>query len=126
MPPDTAELRDRLLGCWSARTSSKWSSEKPSRGQCSVTSLVLQDHFGGEILRTPTAAGWHYYNRIDGLRLDLTADQFSNPLEYRDAPASRDDALADTTPAQYHELARRFGSAIGRHDLAWQLRDQPR
>jgi len=37
-------------------------------------SLLIYDIFGGEILKTPQDKGWHFYNKVDGDRLD-----FSNP-----------------------------------------------
>lgn len=37
-------------------------------------SVLINDVFGGEIVRTHTRRGWHLYNRINGERVDL-ADQ---------------------------------------------------
>lgn len=54
--PDEARLLALLDRCWSRDTSSAWSPETPSRGQCGVTALVHQDHFGGEILNRPVVA----------------------------------------------------------------------
>lgn len=75
--------------CWSRDTSSDpdhWSLGNPALGQCAVTALVVQDEFGGEMLRAMVmpAAGTpdgkavsHYWNRIasDDV-VDLTASQF--------------------------------------------------
>jgi len=108
------EITAALGRCWSSRTSSRWSPEVPSRGQCSVTALVLQDHFGGELLRTPVGPASHFYNRIDGVRIDATAGQFPSPLSYLDLPATRAEAFADTSQAQYDELFRQF--AVARPD----------
>ena len=41
-----------LKDCWSISSGSLWTEENPSCGQCGVTSLVIQDNFGGEILKT--------------------------------------------------------------------------
>jgi hypothetical protein len=41
---------------------------KPCEGQCNVTSLVVQDLFGGSILKTRTRAGTLFYNLIDCVR----------------------------------------------------------
>jgi hypothetical protein len=97
-------LAAALPSAWSIETSSLWSSQSPARGQCSVTSLVAQDLFGGEILKTWTPDGWHFYNRIDGRRVDLTEAQFAEPPLFDDLPASRDDALRDTSAEQYTAL----------------------
>ncbi|WP_149539218.1 YunG family protein [Siccirubricoccus phaeus] len=105
----------RLHRAWSPATSSKWRPDAPALGQCSVTALLLQDRFGGEILQTPTRWGPHFYNRIEGARVDLTAAQFATlgaaPPPYLDQPASRAEALADTSPAQYAALRRAWDAA---------------
>ena len=108
--PGASQLRAVLVQCWSRLMSSVWSPETASRGQCGVTALVLQDQFGGEILKTRVGQSWHFYNRIAGLRLDATADQCSAPVEYLDILSSREEAFTDTTQAQYEELSRRFAA----------------
>lgn len=97
---------DRLVSAWSAETSSNWSRANPAKGQCSVTALIAQDVFGGEILKTHTPGGTHFYNLIDGVRWDFTVSQFDRPIPFEDLPASRDEAMADTSPAQYLALQR--------------------
>ena len=39
--------------------------------QDSLISLLIHDIFGGEILKTHTKKNWHFYNRIDGERVDF-------------------------------------------------------
>lgn len=36
-----------------------------------LISLLIHDIFGGEILKTRRENGWHFYNRIDGVRIDF-------------------------------------------------------
>ena len=64
----------------------KWSSENPAGGQCVSTALVAQDFFGGKILRLDLSRSAnkriadvrsHYFNEIDGKRIDFSASQFS-------------------------------------------------
>ena len=98
------DLRKLLTISWSIKTSSLWLQDNPARGQCSVTALVVQDILGGGVLKTRTDGGWHFYNLIDGQRLDLTDSQFVEPLHYEDRKASRDEAFADTSPEQYELL----------------------
>ena len=44
-----------------------------------VTSLVIQDVLGGDILKTRLPDGrWHFYNRIDGKRSDFTDEQLGS------------------------------------------------
>jgi hypothetical protein len=89
---------------WSKESSSKWTPQNPAAGQCGVTSLVVHDLFGGEILKTPTQEGWHFYNRINGQRYDLTESQFAEKIRYEDIPSSREEAFADTNAEQYDYL----------------------
>ena len=124
--PPTAALK-RLLGeCWSSGTSSLWSAVTPSLGQCGVTALVLNDHFGGEILKTRVGDVWHFYNRVANTRVDATDDQFPAPLDYLDLSSSRDEAFADTSESQYRELSRRFAVAVARAGLRGRAPDHGR
>ena len=113
---DPEEARRRLRRAWSAATSGKWREDAPALGQCSVTALLLHDRYGAEILSTPTPWGPHFYNRMAGERLDLTAEQFAAlgaaaPPAHLDEPASRDEAMADTTPERYAALVAAFDAA---------------
>lgn len=61
-----------------------WHPDNPARGQCGTTALVLNDLFGGDLVRGDVHRGsvWidhHWWNRLgDGLELDLTREQFSS------------------------------------------------
>jgi hypothetical protein len=98
------QLLSLLRECWSIETSGQWLPENPARGQCNVTSLVVHDILGGEILKTQAPGGWHFYNRIDGKRYDLTASQFAAPIPYADVASSRAEALAGTKAERYAAL----------------------
>lgn len=98
------DLEKYLIKCWSAKTSSKWTSENPYKGQCGVTSLVINSLFGGSILKTKVGEQWHYYNWINGQRFDFTSKQFDYELDYQDVKSSRDEAFTDTNELQYKEL----------------------
>lgn len=76
-----------LQESWSATTSyesdENWSPENPARGQCVVSSLVVQDYFGGDIVRyAVTGEGideTHYFNVLeDGTVLDTTRSQYKD------------------------------------------------
>lgn len=109
-------IRLALERSWSAETSVCYSPKAaPSYGQCAQTAIVIQEHLGGEILRT---TGWHgkgrhFYNRIAGERVDFTADQFSMPnysydLQYEDRPSSAEEARTETMPGQVEALRSAF------------------
>jgi hypothetical protein len=95
---------------WSAATiSAGFDPARPARNQCSVTALAVQTIFGGEIVKTPTLGGTHFYNRIDGVHWDLTVEQFDAPVPFANLPSSRHEALADTTPARLAALLAAIG-----------------
>lgn len=104
-----AALHERLSRSWSVETGRHWLADNPARGQCGVTALVVQDLLGGEILKTAVNGAWHFYNRIDGARVDFTMDQFAGPIAWDDAPSGREEALADTSAEQYRLLGDRVG-----------------
>ena len=62
--------------------SEEWSPENPSRDQCGMTALVVQDILGGDLIIAQVHVdgvqiGHHYWNRLpDGSDVDLTGDQF--------------------------------------------------
>ena len=93
-----------LPHCWSPATSRQWTAAHPARGQCNVTALLVHTLLGGEILKTEAPGGWHFYNRVDGQRHDLTASQFEAPIRYEDVVSSREEALAGTRPERYDAL----------------------
>ncbi|WP_429908023.1 YunG family protein [Geobacillus thermodenitrificans] len=98
------ELKHVLMKVWSIESSSKWTPQNPAKGQCGVTALVVNDIFGGEILKTLTPEGWHFYNKINGQLYDLTESQFSEAIEYMDIPSNREEAFSDTNERQYNYL----------------------
>jgi len=89
------QVRSALENSWSQKTAKQWSPENPANGQCNVTAAVVYDLYGGEILRTRYPTVWHYYNRIDGKRLDLTDSQFTRPNARFSAPEVYDDELSN-------------------------------
>ena len=106
------EVSRAMRSSWSAQTSDGWLAHNPARGQCNVTALLANDLFGGDILKTPLPDGDHFYNRIDGDRIDFTAEQFDTPIGYLDLPSDRTEALAGTTPEKYQALRSAFHATI--------------
>jgi hypothetical protein len=98
------DLEDGLKIAWPPATSPKWRADNPALGQCSVTALLVQDLFGGQILNTRVGTQWHFYSRIPGQRRDLTASQFGRGIACDDVAGNRRDAMTDTTPGHYAAL----------------------
>ncbi|MEX3810872.1 hypothetical protein AB3X96_11450 [Paraburkholderia sp. BR13439] len=108
------DLYRALARVWAGDTSSPthaWLSTNPAQNHCSVTSLIVQDCFGGEILTTRTSGGTHFYNLIDGKRWDLTVSQFAEPIPFDDTRSSREAAFADTSREKYELLKSRLAES---------------
>ena len=78
---DINELKNILSKSWSSETCSpslrnEWSENNPSLGQCAITAMIVNDIFGGKIMRCMASSGSHYYNMIDDKIIDLTVEQF--------------------------------------------------
>ena len=80
----------------------------PGLGQCSVAAVLAQDRLGGETLKTKVGNAWHFYNLMNGERLDFTASQFDVAIAHDDNASGREDTFTDTTPAQYAALSAAF------------------
>jgi hypothetical protein len=105
---DPDAVQRALFEAWSLSTSSQWTADKPVAGQCNVTALLIHEHFGGELLKTPLPAGDHFYNWIEGRRYDFTESQFDQPIAYADLPTKREDAQQGATGEQLAELRAAF------------------
>jgi|SRR3989344_8227317 len=77
------EYGRRLERAWSRETAApscqdRWTRENNALGQGAVTALLIQDKFGGDLIRTEVAGhGSHYFNRLpNGWTVDFTIQQF--------------------------------------------------
>ncbi len=106
------DIRTALVDAWSVETAVQWTPQRPAAGQCNVTTVVVHDLFGGEILRTRIPKADHYYNRLAGVVVDFTADQFANPIVYDDIPATRAEAMACVEAKEYQVLRDKLVAAL--------------
>jgi hypothetical protein len=104
------------VGAWSAETSADsegWTPENPSWGQCAITALVLQDLFGGDLLRSTVNGVSHYWNRLpDGSEVDITLRQFGADAKCDAPPVDRERDYVLSFPetvARYELLRKRMG-----------------
>ena len=86
---DQRHLYDLLSDVWSIETCApryrnEWSKENMTLGQCSITSFLAQDIFGGDVYGIPLPeGGYHCFNVIGDVVFDLTSEQFGNQrLDY--------------------------------------------
>jgi hypothetical protein len=84
--------------------------------QDSLISLLIFDIFGGEILKTHSKKDWHFYNRIDGERVDfaLTNDPSvtDQNKEFEDIPSSPDEPLGYVDQTDYSTFFMKFVKAF--------------
>ena len=87
------DLYGAMLDVWCAETCaprmrSDWSKDNPSLGQCSITSFLAQDIFGGKVYGVPLPDGnFHCYNVVGEDLFAIASEQFGEEkLNYRDNP----------------------------------------
>ncbi len=104
------KLKILLSKVWSKETSAtptEWSNANPARGQCAITALIVQDLFGGKLVRGIVCGESHYWNRIDSSDVDLTLSQFPEPsFEGERCYRDRDYILGFPETAKRYELLR--------------------
>ncbi len=111
-PEEVRELYNKLLRCWSRETCASrmrddWSEQNPTLGQCSITSFLVQDLYGGVVLGIPLhGGGVHCLNEVEGVRFDLTSAQFGGKrLDYSKAvPQTREEHFSDPDKLRRYKL----------------------
>ena len=106
------QLEDAIRSSWSLDTAdpeNDWTPENPSCGQCDITSLVVDDLLGGELLGADVYLGGervegHMWNRLPtGTEVDLTREQFTRGQVIGEPIArQRTPAIADPSHPRYH------------------------
>lgn len=112
VPEEVLVLYRKLLSCWcretcAARLRDDWSEENPSLGQCSISSFLVQDILGGDVLGVPIGGGMiHCFNEVNGVRFDLTSGQFcGKPVDYESATIQRrEEHFKDPSKLERYEL----------------------
>ena len=85
---DQRNLYDLLSNIWcketcAPRMQDNWSKDNMTLGQCSITSFLVQDIYGGEVYGIPLGDGnFHCFNKIGDVIFDLTSEQFKYILNY--------------------------------------------
>lgn len=85
------ELYDLLDQIWCLETCAPrlrhaWRSDNKTCGQCSITTFLVQDIFGGHVYGILRPGGnYHCYNVVGNCTFDLTSEQFGDEkLDYTD------------------------------------------
>ena len=117
-------LHDALEHSWEADTCAEWERDKwspclPAFGQCAVTALVVQDFFGGKIVKDPDND--HYWNVLeDGMEADLSREQFAEGITLqakedrtREYMLTSERSIKAKTPDRYKILRERVRQILG-------------
>lgn len=116
-PEGLRELLPSICDRETAYNPESWSRDNPLGGHCTVVSLLVQDLWGGELLRASLRgtefAGmrWHYWNRLpDGREIDLTGSQFNDnyPKDLKPVVRLRSRVMS------FPEVKRRYAALLQR------------
>jgi hypothetical protein len=123
-----AELEGAIRGAWSLDTADEdndWTPDNPSCGQCDITTLVVHDLLGGDLLAADVFLDGvrveaHMWNRLpSGLEVDLTREQFRLGQVVGEPKVLTRPATFDPAHARYHRyekylvLAERVRATLG-------------
>lgn len=114
------DIKNLFLCAWSKETCvpsqrEEWSKDNPSLGQCAITALIINDIFGGKIMRCMSQSGSHYYNLINNNIVDFTVEQFLGVSpEYEHAEIRTREYLLsnEDTKKRYILLTKNLNQAI--------------
>ena len=122
MASEIDAITKALQTSWSIETSygGMATVDNPARGQCVVSSLVLQDYFGGDLQRVRVSGSdvdeKHYFNVLDdGTHIDATGMQYDGmdiayiaaPINLEGHKSIREKVLDDDTRRRYDVLSKR-------------------
>lgn len=103
-----------LLECYSKdlcypKVQCDWNENNRCFGMCAITSLIINDYFGGDICKIYVDGISHYFNLIENNIVDLTKDQFNREIDYKDYKIiDREKILTDDTKNRYITLKTRL------------------
>ena len=99
-----------LLECYSkdlcySKVPDDWDESNKCFGMCAITSLIINDYFGGDICKIYVDGISHYFNLIDNKIIDLTSSQFNHEIDYKDYQViGKQKILTDDTTNEYNIL----------------------
>jgi hypothetical protein len=103
------EISEALKHTWAWAHQPESHSGISPGGQDREISLLIHNIFGGKLLKTKLKRGWHFYNYIDGERLDFS----DSPLEsFEDIPSTPEEVMPDYELADSISLNLSFSIAF--------------
>ncbi|KUJ67974.1 hypothetical protein ACZ90_23550 [Streptomyces albus subsp. albus] len=126
-PWTLGDIERAIRSSWAADTCSpddaaraEWTAENPAWGHCDITTLVVHDLLGGDLLLGEVYLdgeqhGYHWWNRLpSGIEIDLTQDQFRRgQLVSGRRPVERPAGRLPRRWEEYRRLRSRVGEKLG-------------
>ena len=103
-----------LLECYSKdlcypKIQDDWNNENKCFGMCAITSLIINDYFGGDICKIHVDGISHYFNIIEDKIIDLTSSQFNHEIDHKNYQIiNRQKILTNDTKNRYNILKTRL------------------
>lgn len=103
-------IQKLLLECYSKdlcypKLRYNWSENNKCFDMCVVTSLIINDYYGGYICKIYVDGVSHYFNLIENKIIDLTSNQFKHEIDYKDYQIiNRENILTEDTLYRYNIL----------------------
>lgn len=107
-------VKEILLECYSKdlcyhKVQNEWNDNNKCFGMCAITSLIINDYFGGNICKIYVDGISHYFNLIEDKIIDLTSSQFNCDIDYKNYQiVDREKILTDDTKRRYNVLKERL------------------
>lgn len=114
-------VAEAIKACWIKETSNqpeKWAATNPALGQCAVTSLIINELFGGIIIRGEMKNGQsHYWNLVGNDVIDLTKGQFNHDLSFERIMQTPSEKLLSNsdTAKRFEILSKKLKKAMDEH-----------
>ena len=110
---DRMVVQEAIKRSWALDNNPGWSHAFPVDSLTGETSLLIYNIFGGEILKTREKNGWHFYNRINGERIDFSKSELNKSAEdsqFEDLPSNPDEANQYFEEEDYSSFFTKFVS----------------
>ncbi len=107
-------IKEVLLECYSKdlcypKVQNEWNDDNKCFGMCAITSLIINDYFGGDICKIYVDGISHYFNLIEDKIIDLTSSQFNCDIDYKNYQiVDREIILTDDTKHRCNVLKERL------------------
>lgn len=112
---DWTVVKDALRRALPSGARPSWRTGLPFKNRDVEISVLINDIFGGEILRKRNGRSWHFYNRINDECVDLAGQEETSSCDdsafkkYSDAPAN---SCGNFEQSDYTTTFLRFVSAF--------------